>query len=86
MTRGWLADWQISINAIRHTKFGLVEVETDPVVQQTTTITLQDEAAKLRKIQAMTGVSLSDTFDDYRENIKPREATALKELIDDLGR
>jgi hypothetical protein len=84
--RGWLADWQISINAIRRTKFGLVEVGTDPVVQQTTTITLKDEAAKLRRIQAMIGVSLSDIFDDYRENIEPREAVALKEIIDDLDR
>jgi hypothetical protein len=81
---GWLADWQISINAIRHTKFGLVDVETDPIVQQTTTITLRDQTAKLRRLQAVTGLSLSDVFDDYRANIKPREAAAMETLIDDL--
>ena len=78
---GWLADWEISLKVIKHTKFGTIALETDSKIQEATTFTLRHEVEKLRKMQSHLHSSLSRIYREYEKRFEPKQKSLLRKLV-----
>jgi hypothetical protein len=83
---GWLADWEITLNAVTKTKFGLVNLETNSRVQEKSTMTFDDQEEKFRRLRKLAGVSLMDVFREHERMLKPKEAEIILALISRVER
>jgi hypothetical protein len=80
---GWLADWEIGLKVIRHTKFATIPLDTEPKIQEVTTFTLRDEVEKLRKMQSHLHSSLSRICREYEKRFEPKQKGLLRKLVSD---
>jgi len=81
----WLADWEITVSALRSGDYETIDVAVTEEAQAETTFTWDDQLAKLRRIDALMDDSVRSVFERNREAFDDEERRLIRTALEASG-
>lgn len=81
---GWLADWEITVNALKSTNYKLLPLSIDPSVQSESSFTWDNQLRKLRRFRKITDFNLKEVYHKNIEIFEEQEKKIIEEALSSL--
>jgi len=83
--KNWLADFEITLKAIRYATFRFADVEIDHSVQEITHFSIEDQLKKLKRIAKCFNLDLTKVYHETQNLFPNFEKKIMKEILSKLN-